>query len=73
MYETVTKTIRIDLNSDKDLKTYDVVLNDPSCVIVREIQEKITNKFFNDEGEMSGIEEKLVRIVTYQKKEFLEA
>ena len=73
MYEAVMKTIRIDLNSDKDLKAYDAVLNDPSCVVLREIQEKITNKFFNDEGEMSGIEEKIVRVITYQKREFMGA
>lgn len=72
MYQTKTQTIRIDLNSTKDLARYDAVLNDPDCAIVREVREKISTKTFNDEGKIAGLQEELIAIVTFRKKMLLE-
>lgn len=63
----------MDLNSPKDLKRYDEILNDPDCAIVKEIREKISTKTFNDEGKIAGLQEELIAIVTYRRKMMLEA
>lgn len=71
MYNTVSKTAKFDLNNPKDLKTYDDILNDPTCTITREVREKISHKDVDAEGTITGYYEELVAIVTWQKKTFL--
>lgn len=70
MYEVTKKTRSFDLNSKKDLLEYDKVLNNPMCSVIREIKEKVENKFMED-GKVVGIDQKLILVVTWQEKEIL--
>lgn len=72
MYSTINKTKRIDVGVTKDLETYDAILNNPNCSIIREIKEKITEKEVNEEGNITNIKEYLILIVTYQEKILME-
>ena len=72
MFNVERKTERFDLSSRKDLDAYDAILNDPSCTIVREIKEKISEKEMGDEGRITSIKEYLLLIVTYQRKAIME-
>lgn len=72
MHKEVVKTVKIDINEEKDLTLYDSILNNPSCKIIREIREKIAHKTFNDEGKMDGLYEELAMVVTYKTLELLE-
>ncbi len=71
MYSTVNKTERFDLSNNEHLKQYDCILNDPACQIVREIKEKISEKEMGDEGQITGIKEYLLLVVTYQRRVML--
>jgi hypothetical protein len=72
LYSTINKTKRIDVGVTKDLETYDAILNNPNCSIIREIKEKITEKEVNEEGNITNIKEYLILIVTYQEKILME-
>jgi len=72
MYNVVNKTERIDLGSKKDLEAYDQILNDSSCVIVKEIKEKLTEKDLDSEGNVTSYREYLILIVTYQRRIVME-
>jgi hypothetical protein len=63
--------MRIDMNNDRDLAAFDVVLNNPLCVILGEKAEKITEREMGDEGKIMSIQDSLVKIVTYKEKSLL--
>lgn len=72
MFNVVNKTITIDLNNKQDLLEYDNILNDPSCTIVKEVKEKLTEKELGDEGRITSFKEYLLLIVTYQRRIIME-
>lgn len=72
MYRSIKRTKSFDLNIEKDLLAYDEILNNPMCTILREIKEKIGERSFNDEGKISGFHDRLVLIVTWEEKIFLD-
>lgn len=47
---------------------YEDILNNPLCSILSDKVEKETTKHFDDEGKMISIEEKLLRLVTWEEK-----
>lgn len=72
MYQTRKYVRRFDLNDDDDLEEYEAILNDPLCTVVRDIKEKLVDKLFDEEsGKMTSITERLMLVVTWQKKELL--
>jgi hypothetical protein len=70
MYKTETITKRFDTDRQDHLDEYSDVVNDPTCTIVREHKEKISEKSF-DEGKLSNVYERIVLVVTWQQKRFL--
>lgn len=68
MFDVVNKTKRFDLSRDRDLEEYDAIINDPSCMVIREIKEKLTEKEEDGEGNTLHFREYLLLIVTYQKR-----
>lgn len=71
MYNVVNKTEKFDINNKKDLEAYDAILNDPSCIIIKENREKMTEKEMGDEGRITSMKEYLLLVVTYQKRSIL--
>jgi hypothetical protein len=72
LYNTINRTKRLDVGIPKDLETYDAIINNPNCSIIREIKEKITQKEVNEDGNITNIKEYLILIVTYQEKILME-
>jgi len=72
VYEIKSKTVRLEMDNDKDLERYDKILNDPLCSIIRELKEKVQDKAFDEEGRLSHLHERVVLVVTYQEKSLLE-
>lgn len=72
MFNVANKTRRFDLSRDKDIEEYDSILNDPTCMVIREIKEKLTEKEEDSEGNMLHFREYLLLIVTYQRRTMME-
>lgn len=72
MYDVVNKTEKFDLNSRQDLEAYDRIINDPSCTIIKEVREKLTEKDLGDEGRITSFKEFLYLFITYQKRIIME-
>jgi hypothetical protein len=71
MNHKTRKTVKIDTDDAEDRDAYDAILNDPMCTIVKEIQEKLTTMEYNEDGKPSHKSDRIVLIVTYEKKELL--
>ncbi len=71
MYKVTRHTRQFTLDNKKDAEDYDAILNNPLCVILREKQEKLTTKHFNDEGVPIAQEDKLIFVVTWEEKSLL--
>jgi len=72
MQNVVKKTERFDVSNPKELLAYDAILNDPNCIIIREIKEKLCEKEMGDEGRITSLKEYVLLIVTYQRSEIME-
>jgi len=68
VFDVVNRTKKFDLSKDKDLAEYDLILNDPTCLVIREVKEKLTEKEEDGEGNTIHFREYLLLIVTYQKR-----
>ena len=66
MFTTKNKTAQFDLNREDDLATYDGILNNPLAFIIREIQEKLIDKHYDEEGKFTGQTERIILVVTWQ-------
>jgi len=71
MHTIVRKTLRVNTSDAEDLQTYDTVLNNPLCTVVKEIQEKIKETEYNEEGKPSHSSEYILLIITYEEKKLL--
>lgn len=71
MYEVLRKTRQFDLDNEEHLKDYDAIMNNPLCSVVKEIKEKITEKFFNEEGGLLSTQDKIALVVTWEEKSLL--
>lgn len=72
MYNVINRTEKFDLINPKDREAYDRILNDPTCTIVRELKEKLTEREMGDEGQITSFREYLILVVTYQKRVIME-
>jgi len=68
LYNTERQTKKFDTDNLEDLKEYDAILNNPLCSIISERPEKLTTKHFDDEGNLSSQDDRLIKLVTWEVK-----
>lgn len=69
MVRKTKKTVRIELTEDADLARYDEILNDPLCVITRELLEQRTETEHLGGDDGGSITRKFpILIVTYEER-----
>lgn len=71
MYRSEVHTERFDTDSASDLAEYDRILNNSLCVIISEMTEKVSDREMGAEGNIVGIHDRLVKVVTYKEKSLL--
>lgn len=67
MYTKTKKTVRLELTSNEDLATYDAIVNNPLCRVIRELQEDRSTTERFGEGESTTTKVPLL-IVTYEER-----
>ncbi|NDC22533.1 MAG: hypothetical protein EBZ49_00160 [Proteobacteria bacterium] len=67
MYDIQRHTRRFNTENTLDMQSYDTILNNPLCSIIREASEKITEKDFQD-GQMVNVHEMVILVVTWDEK-----
>lgn len=71
MHKTVRKTIRVNVEVDDNLAAYDAILNNPNCSILKELELKVTEKFYGDEGGLTSQKDQIYLVVTYEERMML--
>lgn len=71
MHRTIKKTLRIDTDIEAELERYDEICNDPLNTVIREKWEKLKEIEYSEEGKIAHSRERLVIILTYERKELL--
>jgi hypothetical protein len=68
MYSTVKKVEKFDTDKKDDLRRYEQLLNNPLCLVLDNMREKIITSEYNN-GKLARTDTRIVFIVTYEKKE----
>ena len=63
-------TKAFEMTDSKSLADYNAILNNPSCTIIKEVREKVTEKHFED-GKVIASNDRLLLVVTWQEKKLL--
>ncbi len=71
MYRSTVKTERFDTDNQGNLAAYDSILNNPLCVVLSERDEKVTDREMGSEGNIVGLHDRIVKVVTYKEKSLL--
>jgi hypothetical protein len=70
VYTSEVHTMTFNMNEAKDLNAYSGVINNPLNVVLAEITEKLSDREMQD-GQVSSIQERLVKVVTWKEKKLM--
>jgi hypothetical protein len=68
MFKKEVKTEKFDTDDAKDLARYNDICSNELCSIISEKREKLTTKYFDDEGKLTSSDDRLILVVTWMEK-----
>ena len=70
MYTTTKKINKFDTDDKKAMKEYEKLINNPLCLVLDNMREKIVSSEYNN-GKLVRTETKIVFVVTYEERELV--
>lgn len=70
MYVTTKKIDKFDTDDKKAMGKYEKLINNPLCLILDNMREKIVSSEYNN-GKLVRTETKIVFVVTYEERELV--
>ena len=68
MYKLKTQTRTFDTTIDNDMRDYSAIMDNRLCSITNELEEKLEESNFDDEGHLLSKHDRIVKVVTWTEK-----
>lgn len=68
MFKKEIKTKKFDTDKEEDLQEYNEICSNELCSIISEKREKLTTKYFDDEGKLQSSDDRMILVVTWMEK-----